>query len=165
LCVILPIGPLIAAEKVYKTRDKDGNVVFSDVPTTATADAEKAAVEVRETNSYKPAGSSKGNTGNRISWIVDGGEEGEPEFVPYGTLQVLAPLNDAALRDNTGNVSVLLSVEPALATTHRLRLLMDGTVIGDGQTSFFIENVEGGTHSLKIQVIDESGAVLQSSPP
>jgi len=164
LCLILPVGLAIAAEKVYKTRDKDGNVVFSDVPPATAAEAEKAAVEVRATNSYEPEGGRKNGTGNRTPWIVDEEGEGEQEFIPYATLQVLAPLNDAPLRDNAGNVSVQVGVEPALRGAHRLRLLMDGSEVATvSGTAFFIENVDRGTHSLVLEVVDEEGEVLQTS--
>jgi hypothetical protein len=166
LCSIFPFLAVNAADKVYKTRDKDGNVVFSDVPPATAVEAEKAAIEVRETNTYEPGGGRKSGIGDRQPWIVDENDEGEPEFIPYSTLQVIAPLNDTPLRDNTGNVSVQLSVEPALAGGHRLRVLMDGKTVGeDGGLSFSIKNVDRGTHSLVVQVLDAEGKVMQTSEP
>ncbi len=77
---------------------------------------------------------------------------------------VVSPAMDAPLRDNTGNVNVQISVEPFLLSGHRLRLLMDGVSVGEATSpNFFLPNVDRGTHTLVVEVIDPEGAVLQSA--
>lgn len=167
LCLLIltvTSAPIASAAdaKVYKTRDKDGNVVFSDVPPASVEEASKAAIEVKVPNTYETRGQGQSAADNREPWIV--GEDESAEFIPYATLQVAFPANDAPLRDNTGNVTVQITIEPLLTGSHRLRLLMDGTTAGeDSATSFMLPNVDRGTHSLQVQVIDEDGKVLQSS--
>lgn len=158
--------PAWGAGKVYRTTDKDGNVIYSDVPPADQGARETAEVEIRPSNTMDaPSG---GTPGGRIPWIIedaDGdGEPDESDFVPYSQLMISAPSNDAPLRDNTGNVSVEIGIAPMLRGNHRLRLVLDGNTAGEDSSTFFtLTNVDRGTHTLVVEVIGEEGEVLQTS--
>ncbi len=69
---LLTLAPTaLSADKVYKTKDKDGNVVFTDIPPATGEAAKKAAIEVRDVNTYQPGGPNKSSTGDRVPWIVE----------------------------------------------------------------------------------------------
>jgi Domain of unknown function (DUF4124) len=171
LCILSTLlggGVVQSADKVYKSTDARGNVVFTDVPPANVDQAEKATVEIREVNVYQPRTGRGDTIQGREPWIVedaDPGQEGEqPEFTPYPVLTIASPANDTPLRDNVGNVSVQVGIDPALNGAHRLRLLLDGNPVADAtSTSFQLENVDRGTHSLSVEVVDEDGEVLQTS--
>ena len=85
----------------------------------------------------------------------------------YTLAVVVSPADDEALRGNAGNLTVLTRVDPKLQGGHRLRLLLDGAprAISGRKPEFHLENIDRGTHSLQLQVIDDSNRVLFTGPP
>lgn len=161
---LLMPGTGMCASGIYKTTDANGNTVFTDVPP-ASGDRSGEPVELKETNTWQAPRS--GETSDRTPWIVD--ETGadtasEDTFVPYSTLAIVAPVHDSSLRENSGFVSVAVELIPPLAADHRLRILLDGKPAGQGSSTIFpLENVDRGTHSLIVEVVNETGASLQQS--
>jgi hypothetical protein len=149
-----------AASRIYKTVDENGNVVFTDVPPKEGESSEAIAVETPNTF---PAAEPE----SREQWIVDPTDE-ESEAAPftYASLNISAPSNDEAVRENAGNVNVVAEVSPELQIGHRVRILLDGKPEqAAAQTVFMLPNVDRGTHSVQAEVIDDSGKVLISSAP
>lgn len=150
---------------IYRTVDEEGNVVFTDVPPRPGEPGQ--AVDIKQPNSFEPSAS-----GNRISledWARGQGDEDDernPGEVRYSALRITSPANDEALRDNAGNVTVRAHLEPDLATGHALQLYLDGTLSQTGpDTTFQLSNVDRGTHSVELRVVDGSGATLINSQP
>jgi len=152
-----------AETRIYKTRDANGNIVFTDVP--PLKDGKPAdPIALKETNTWERPSADKATT--RTPWIVDEkGGETTNVFVPYSTLGIVSPANDTSVRENSGHVTVTVSILPPLFANQQLRLLMDGKTMGQGSgPSFPLENVDRGTHSLLLEVVDASGKSLQQSP-
>ena len=86
---------------------------------------------------------------------------------PYTQALIVSPANDSAVRSNAGRLTVRARVDPPLREGHRLQLLLDGVPLGvEGQTSTFeLDNIDRGTHSLQLQVIDDAGRVLFTGTP
>jgi hypothetical protein len=84
---------------------------------------------------------------------------------PYTLLAIISPVADETIRDNSGSVSVSLSIEPALVEGHKIQLYLDGSAFQSPQAnmSFTISNVDRGTHTLSASVIDESGKSLMQT--
>ncbi len=164
VALLLP-GLAPAESKIYKSTDANGNVVYTDVPPAKKeGKVDQEAIVLKETNTWEAPGTDK--TASRTPWIVeDNGDEDPPAFVPYETLAIVDPANDVALRENSGQLKVSVSLLPPLADEHQLRLLMDGKAVGQTSgTVFSIENVDRGTHSLLIEIVNEAGESLQQSP-
>ena len=146
---------------VYGT-DEDGNVVFTDTP--PRADGPSETITLTAPNSFDPAeAGTEGST--RQPWIVDPEQEEEEPGEFYAALTITSPADDENIRENAGNVSVTVKLEPPnLQPGHRIRLLLDGTPTGGTNTTgrFALSNVDRGTHSLKAEVVDETGTVLYS---
>lgn len=89
------------------------------------------------------------------------------ESIAYVQAAILAPADDAALRDNTGNVQVRGQVAPALAAGHQVQLLLDGAPWGSpqGTAEFSLANLDRGTHSLALRILDGEGKLLFAGPP
>ena len=156
----------LAASKIYRTVDEDGNVVFTDVP--PLNDHAAKTVVLDSFNSYESKGATTlRSPDGRELWIVEDetAEDGQPIFANYQFLGITSPTNDATVRDNAGNLLIAAKVSPALQPGHSLRLLLDGT---PKQTSrnpdFYLSNVDRGTHELSVEVLDETGTVLITSP-
>ncbi|MCZ6710447.1 MAG: DUF4124 domain-containing protein, partial [Gammaproteobacteria bacterium] len=114
-CMILVAGSLVAmnslaATKIFKTVDADGNVVFSDLPPGASQNPEP--VEVQEPNVF--------TSDAAITPLPGGEDEGEgPELAQeYRSVTIATPAHDASIRENTGNVNVVAQLVPALQSGH-----------------------------------------------
>ncbi len=151
LCACLPLA-LPAGAEIYKWRDAEGNLHFSD----------EEPADGAERIQVKPLPVMNFPLPERI------GPPAEPEeeaTAGYEVLTVTKPANDARLRDVDGKVRVTASLEPDLQEGHRLQVWVDGEQAGPPatDTSLVAENVPGGEHRLKVVVVDEQGEPVQSS--
>lgn len=145
-----------AEEKVlYKKVDKNGRVTFTDKPVPGST---KVVVNTNKNLMAIPRVKSNPK-------VADKDEKNEKEKA-YQLIAIEQPSNDEAIRANDGNLYVIVALTPHLARNHSMRLLMDGSQVGQDQKVpyFSLTNIERGTHELTAQVIDdETGTVLQSS--
>lgn len=143
-----------AESTVFKSRDAQGNTVFSDQ---ASEEAEEITIEAPQTFKAQPK-----------SGLF---EPAKPDPViklgpAYKSLRILSPENDIAVRDNAGNLIVSFALEPALQANHSLQLVVDGKLHSEKKSAgpIAIANLDRGTHQLQARIVeDESGDVLQSS--
>ncbi len=134
-----------AFAEVYRSVDAEGNVVFSDE---ASPEAEKIIIPKLQTIpalnpgsfQYKPAAK-------------------RPQ--PY-TLAITSPADDAAIRNNAGNISVSVSVKPDLSSGDKLVIYLDGKEVGTG-TSVSLQNIDRGTHQLRAVIRDSNDRIRKSS--
>ena len=138
--------------EVYRSVDEDGNVIFSDQPSPG---AER--IEIRELPTIKAP-------------PLKLPEEASPPLVPpgeaeYSRLEIISPVADTAIRDNAGNVTVSVSIEPELNAGHILVLYLDGIRAQQGTgMQFSLANVNRGSHSLAVAIENgEGGEVMRSS--
>ena len=171
---LLALTPVIVASflfagsvhaEIYKTVDADGNVVFTDVPP---KDQTKAVVlEIQ--NTYTPeASAAPQQNSERPGDARDEEPEEEPAAVLYDHIAIVAPQHDAPVRENTGNVTVVVTSNPALDSSrgHSMQILVDGQIAASGQSnSVALTNLDRGTHQLTAQIVDGNGQVVVSSSP
>jgi hypothetical protein len=149
-------GQATAESTVFKTRDANGNAVFSDQ---AGADAEEISVQTPQT--FEAAPPSRFQLNNEPEEVADLGPA-------YDRLEITSPENDSAFRNNAGNVTVQVILSPALQQNHSIQLVLDGKVMDTKKTvsPFLLQNLDRGTHTFTAQVIeDETGDVLIASVP
>lgn len=152
LTCLLLILALPASAQIYKYTDANGNTVFTNQP----PDGQNAeAVELPATNTVEaqpltqppsqPVGASS-STG-------------------YSTLELTGIPSDEALRANNGTFSVGVRLEPRLAATHRLRLLLDGQPYGQPSNvpRLQLNNLDRGEHSLAVEVLHGEQSIQQSA--
>lgn len=161
---LLFAGALPAAGAIYRTVDEDGNVVFTDVPPKETS----KAVKLDNHNDYTPpaAETAPRNTGG-TGWLADEDADQQDTAHPgYSSITIAHPGDDAAVRENAGNLTVTIESEPALDTNlgHSIEVLLDGesAATADG-ASVTLTNIDRGTHTLSANIVDSSGSVLGSS--
>ena len=150
--LLLALATVFAAQaEVYRWKDAQGNVVFSDTP---------------------HAGAEIINIGPTT--VIPGApvknEVAEPQVtteaqapVSYESIAVLAPGEDENLRDQQSiAVDVALSPELQITFGHRLQLFMDGAPLGAPSQSahFVLPGTARGTHQLAAAVLDQAGAEL-----
>jgi len=144
---------------VYRSLDEQGRPVFSDK---GSADAEK--IKVREPMTF-PAGAFKKPSRN-LRFESMQSEEDEVKFV-YEKLLISDPQDDAAIRSNSGELTVTPYLSPALYSTHRLQLVVDEQVYATNRgDSFQLANLDRGVHVLHLQIVDvNDDTIVKASDP
>lgn len=146
LCLIFSLA--LTAE-VYRSVDKNGNVVFTDQPS---PDAELIELDELQT--------------------IDAPATGNFEYTPppekpaprYSVVTITSPQNDVSIRDNAGNVTVNIAIQPNLHISDELVLFMDGKEIILGKsTAKAFTGLDRGTHQMRAAIRDVDGRILQSS--
>lgn len=141
--------PFTAGAEIYKSVNEEGNVTFSDKPTPGAEEIEKK--DVPTVPSRMPQADIGGSNDET-------GEEEKEAGNRYDSIAIVSPENDTAIRENSGQVSVSVSVQPALAETHQIALYMDGTEAARSRTpTFQFSNVDRGTHTLAAAVVGSDG--------
>ena len=155
LIIFLLAMPLMVSAQVYKSVDKDGNVVFSDTPPKG-GDSPVEKVELGTTNSTPPPRH------------VDRPEPvAEKEKVEV-SVKIVDPAHDTTIAIGyAGNFVVQAEVSPPLGNGASAQLLIDDEPQGGPQphTSWALANVYRGSHVLTVAITDASGKSLAVSPP
>jgi len=156
LLLLLMLGPAghgLAA--VYKWVDEQGNVIYSDQPRPG---AEQLKVPPVPTYSAPPLPPRSSGAGAP-----------KAEAPAYTHVSIVQPSHDSTVRNNAGVVVISALLEPPLRTDlgHKIVLSMDGTPIGEPgpSTAIQLSNVDRGTHTLQVSVVDDAGKVLVTSDP
>lgn len=146
--------PLLCGTTIYRWTDSDGNVHFGDDPP---AGAER--VEVGE-----PAVVS---TPPRTAHPTPAPTPSEAPAPAYRLFEIVSPADDAVVRDNLGRVPVNIDIDPPLRGNHRIDVRLDGARHPDQpatrSTAFTLHDVDRGTHTLEVRVLDSAGNVLARS--
>ncbi|WP_419813222.1 DUF4124 domain-containing protein [Bacterioplanoides sp.] len=148
--VLLSASAAVATD-VYMTRDKDGNVTFSDQPSQGS-----------ETHKVKALPSMP-------AFVAPAAPETpEPEEEPtisYTSLGIISPVDGTTIPTGAaGNVAINGVLSPGLQQGHRVELLNRGVVVETGSsTHFTLEYMDRGEHQLQLRVVDNKDQVLISS--
>ena len=153
-------------KKVYRKFHPDGVVEFSDKPLKGGEE-----IKVDEAPAYrfvspsldaqkKPVPVQKQNTAPTTTPTLR-----TKKLTPathYSVLSITSPKRDETIRANDGsiNVSFTLSPDLQLHNGHKLIDLLDGRIALKTTHAQALKNVERGTHTLVLQVVDKSNKVL-----
>ena len=141
--------------QVYRWTDEQGNLHFSDSPPESRDFEEVDIPPVLSVPAFKaPEQSAETSLDN------------EPDPKVYQRFRIIHPENDSAIRNNAGDLSVSLAMEPPLKGNHSIVLFMDGISVAEGrQSTFQLNNVDRGTHTLHAEVRDSAGTTLLTTDP
>ena len=149
---ILLLIALPAAAQIYKYTDAAGNTAYSNQP----PDGVKAQpVELPPLNSIErqapPAPPAEATSR-------------EQPRSAYEVLELTNLPTTEALRANNGTFTVNVLIKPRLQGPHLFRLLLDDQPYGQPSNVPILQlvNIDRGTHSLAVQVIDGEDIVQQS---
>lgn len=139
--------------QIYKYTDADGNTAYSNQPPDGVA---AQAVELPPLNSVEP---------QRPSAPPSEALSNQQPHSAYEVLELTGLPTDEALRANNGTFTVSVMIKPRLQAPHLLRLLLDDQPYGQASNVPILQlvNIDRGTHSLAVQVIDGENIVQQSS--
>jgi len=143
--------PFTTGAGIYKSVDEEGNVTFSDTRTPGAEEIEKKDIPTVPSRAPQ-ADFSRSND--------ETGDEKQTTS-RYDSIAIVSPEDDAAFRENSGQVSVSVSVQPALSEAHQIVLYMDGTEAARSRSPIFqFSNVDRGTHTLAAAVVGSDGKEL-----
>ena len=157
LVLLLVFVCATANSQIFRRIGPDGQVYFSDQPG---PDAERVYVTPAQTISL-PSVPEQTKT-------VAAETQGDAT-VAYTEFSITSPTSDQGVRANDGNVTVHLSLQPALQSDHMIVLNVDGE---DGESAnsssglmIELNNLSRGQHTVMATVIDEDGKVLIKTDP
>ncbi len=149
LLLALAITSLPATSAIYKSLDADGNTVFSDAP----LDKDDEEIALPPINTL-PAFTPPANTQAPVNKT--------PPSEPLYTLAFSYPQHDQAIRNNAGNLTITLSLAPAIDGKNTLLVVtLDGREIARGvNTHIPLNNIPRGTHTLAAHIENADGHKL-----
>ena len=159
--ILFLLAALIAfpagATDVYRWVDGSGQAHYSDQWQPG---AEK--VHIAESPGFStPQAGQGGNAGN-------GSGAGKPATAGsrYESLEIARPAEQEVLWNIEGQLPVSVQVTPALQPGDGLRLFLDGKQqeVAAGNTEVQLQDVFRGAHTIKAQVVNQTGSVQIESP-
>ena len=160
LIALLSLLWATAHAQVYQWTDADGKVHFSDRPG---PDAQPIEVTPVQTISVPPV--PTGASGTSAQDAPGPGKSG----IAYAAFTIVSPTADEEIRANDGNVTVRLSLRPALVSGHVISLTVSGE---DGQQTVSVKamgvplsNLSRGRHTVSATVVDGKGVAQISAAP
>jgi hypothetical protein len=157
---LILLCPVLCKADIYRWVDEDGVVNYSD---TAHPGAERVEIgEVQTTRFAVPAAPS-GEASGSPSESGGTGSDGKA----YTSVTIQRPQPEETLWNLEGMLDVQVAVKPSLRSGDRLTLYLDGQAVAGvpaGATSFTIDKVYRGMHTLRAAVRNQGGTELGSSP-
>ena len=148
-----------AQAEIYTCKDANGKTVYTDSPG-ACINAEEVEVDELPTLvPTKPLATRPSTTSSANK---------EEDKNPYNELTITSPSNDATIRNNQGNLTINFRVTPALQTRkgHKFVVTFDGAEVYSGTSTITaLKNVDRGTHSISVNVVDANGSTKISATP
>jgi hypothetical protein len=159
LLLSLLIFSLVCSAEIYMSKDKDGNVMYSDTPS---QDAKKIVLpesNIPSTSTSTPPPP----TTTAVEKIVKTTET-TAQNVPYTKFVIGVPPDKETIT-NQPTISVVFLIDPDLQKGDRIQLYLDGAAVQApaAKTSFDLTNVERGTHQLSAILLDANNNTLKES--
>lgn len=144
----------ISHAQIFRWTDANGTVNFSDIPHPGSQ-----KIILPKTITTMPPEKKSEKTSEKSSLKAD------ESTIEYEALFISQPANNETIRNNQGLVPVIVDLKPDLAPEHLLQLIFDGKPLGKPQSglSFALNDVNRGSHTIAVQVIDKEGKALATS--
>lgn len=153
-----------AQAELFKWKDAEGNIIYSDQPPPG---AKKEEHKV-EKESLPPIISTPALERPAASTSTSLSNNSQEEPDRYTSLAIVSPENDTSVRQNAGNVSIKVAIEPYLFNERGdlLVIYMDGQEVSRGrESSIQLIEVDRGTHVIGAEIVDASGNSIKTASP
>lgn len=144
------------ADPIYKSVDAQGNVVFSDQPSSNAQQVTLPPISIAPAPTVVPL--------TPVTTTSTSPSADNPVLV-YKQLDLLSPLNDQTIWDNNGIVNVSVALSPNLGSGDMLQVILDGKVVASSNstTNFTLNGLDRGTHVMQVQIINSKKKVVKVS--
>lgn len=153
LVIIVLFAQMVVAD-VYKTVDKDGNIKYTDKPSTEKAEK----LELREINTVP--GAQPLPQSNPVDSY-----DSQPAALSY-QIGIISPRSDVTIPVGQRDLAIAINLTPGLRQGHLLVYFMNGELLEETtMNNIIVKDVPRGTHTLVVEAIDANGRSLGTSPP
>jgi Domain of unknown function (DUF4124) len=151
--LLLACAPLALHAQIYQTIDEDGNVSYTDKP----PQGQKSEQVKLPTTNTAPAIKPTAPTSTK----KDDKDKSPTDY----SISISSPGNDAQIPTGQRDVSVNLSLSPALHKDHKVQLMVNGAPFGDSfsGTAGTLKEIYRGSHQISAAVIDGKGKTISVS--
>ncbi len=153
--LLLLLGVLItrgAIAQIYKTVDKNGNIVYSDTPVNDQAESVKLK-EIITLPADVPSNTAS-TQGSR------------DEAVVAYQITIVSPRNEVVIPPGQRDLAIAISLYPSLQPDHLITYYLDGELVEETRsTSILIQDPPRGGRTLTVEVINQQGDLLGTSAP
>jgi hypothetical protein len=156
--IMLSLVSLESLAQVYKQVDEDGNITYTDQPDSAADTATLAKLSpLNQIPTLLAPTDDKA-----LAETADGETE---LFAGYNSALIVSPENDSIIPHSQISIVIQLSLSPHLQAGHRVQFWFDGAPQDQpvAATSYQIDNIERGSHSLSARVLNAQGQLLIST--
>jgi len=140
-----------ASADIYRIVDEEGKVTFTDKPPHDAPTKEKVHLP---TANIQPAL----KTIPTVKTVQE-------EIEGYQKIAILTPTHDMTIPPGHETLTVQVGLSPALKRGHFVQLIFDGNPLGSptAATSFNIDSLIRGEHSIQIQIVDSKQKIIGTS--
>tara|TARA_R110001599_G_scaffold23032_3_gene84782 strand:+ start:2423 stop:3034 length:612 start_codon:yes stop_codon:yes gene_type:complete len=132
---------------VYKVVGADGSTSFSDQPK-----AESETILVPPVATIPAITPGKPSLSSEV--------KANKPYNRYHSLEILAPADNSAFYSGSGDVDVLLDIQPALIDGDQIQIFLDGQLIqSNSDIQFRLQTISRGTHELQVKLVSDLGGV------
>jgi hypothetical protein len=161
LCLVFVSASALA--QIYKRIGPDGQVYFSDQPG---AGAEQVDLPPVQTISLPPV-PAQTDTAVQAGSAARDAQDNPP--AAYSEFAISSPTSEQGVRANNGDVTIHLSLQPALRPGHSIEVSVNGedgeAVYSTDSMMLELKNMSRGRHTAAATVVDANGeALIQASP-
>lgn len=141
----------VSAADIYKTRDKNGNVIYSDKPTSP----ESEQVVLPPINTV-PATQTSPSIGQDRARPLDEN--------PAYEIRIMSPRDNAVITAEQRDVAIAVTLNQPLAEGHWLLYYMDGELLEETKsTSIVIREAPRGGRTFSVEIVASNGESLAMS--
>lgn len=155
LAVISLVLPSLATAKLYKCKNEQGEVVYTDKACQGGTGEE---LKLAPFSTYTPT---------IVPIPASANAAKEDPAATYKTFKIIKPKNDKLVTSTTGRVNVTYRLEGPLLSLkgHKFAIALDGKKLKSrGVTNQIrLDSVNPGTHTLQVYVVDAEDKVIKSS--
>lgn len=150
--IILLTPPCLADTQTYRTVDEQGRVIFSDKPL-----PNSKVIDIKEVQTISPERVRNFRLRPRKT----------TQERNYTNIAIINPKNEQAFAgENANSITVSIATEPALDSRRKdkLVLYLDGQNYAESASaSFTLTGLHRGEHTIKADIVSNSGAILKRS--
>jgi len=161
LILLLIASSGVATAGVYRWVDDNGQIHFSDKP-----QAGAKQIKLKATSVYTPPVQNESEADSQVEQEVRVDADENPAVpVDYEVISIVGPENNQVVRSSEGTVDVSVELRPGLQSGHKIRVYLNGTQASQDleTTQITLQDMDRGTHSLEVSVIDEKNRELKRS--
>jgi Domain of unknown function (DUF4124) len=150
LLIGLLAGTAALADEAYRWVDDDGIVHYSDRPQPGA----ELVILPKSSAPTRPVARAAAPTRGTAK------QPDKEKPFKYESLQVASPGPEETLWNIESVLNVSLAVKPAIQPGHQVRVYFDGNAELMPGTSFQIEEVYRGVHTIQAEIIDATGKLM-----